>query len=77
MLFVKSLSGKAITLEGVALDETIELVKERLRAKEDIATESMRIIFAGRECLGGDTVQQCGLKNECTIHLVIRADANG
>jgi ubiquitin C len=69
-IFIKTLSGKTITVNIEATD-TIRRIKEIIQTKEGIPFELQRIVFAGRYLENERTLDYYNFHKDSTLHLII------
>lgn len=75
-IYIKTLTGKTVEfkiLDGYSVNE----VKHIVQYYEGIPPDAQRIIFVGKQLEDGRTMGDYGVKDESTLHLVLRLRGGG
>ena len=75
-IFIKTLTGKTITLDVEASD-TIDNIKSKIEDETGIPPYEQHLIFEGKELQNGRTVEYYKLQHRAHINMVWRGFGSG
>ena len=70
-LFVKSINGKTFSF-FVNNNETILNVKELIKNRNKMKIDDQRLIYAAKELINENTIQDYNIHKESTLHLACK-----
>ena len=70
-IFIKTLTGDTVTLDAEVSD-TISRVKAMIRVRKGVPTDLQRLSFMGKQLEDDETLSDCSIRKESTLHLMLR-----
>ena len=70
-IYVKTVSGKTISLEVEASD-ILQNVKAKIQEEKRIPFDQQRLALAGKQLKDGCTLGDCSIQNQSTLYLILK-----
>jgi len=71
-IYVKTLTGKTISIDCVGPDTTVDALKDVIQDREGIPPDQQRLIHAGAQLEDCFTLGSYGITRGATVHLILR-----
>ena len=72
-IFVKTLTGKNITLDGMFPTDSIDTMRQKIREKEGFPVEQQFLVFSGMQLVDGNcSLQAYNIPAFARLHVILR-----
>jgi hypothetical protein len=72
VIFIKTSTGKLLTIDGCLPSDTIEMIHARIQIAEGIPIDQQRLIFDCKQLQSDRTLADYNILSESILHLILR-----